>query len=176
MRTKLCFLATIVWFYTTTSIHSQECRGSLSLKSTNEATLFGIGKSFLTDTYLSPLEYEGMSFSLLHDRLNGSKLFKGKLLMQQQFQLQIATTKNPTKTASSYYGNIYYGINGFYPLVRNDKFRFFAGGGAIGELGGIYNERNSNNPGSLKVSVNLDEAAMAMYRHCCCIKIDRNFE
>jgi hypothetical protein len=52
----------------------------------------------------------------------------------------------------------------FYPLVRNDKFRFFAGGGAIGELGGIYNERNSNNPGSLKVSVNLDAAAMAMYR------------
>ena len=164
MRTKFCFLATIVWFYATASMHSQECRDSLSLKSTNEATLFGIGKSFLTDTYLSPLEYEGISFSLLHDRLNGSKLFKGRLLMQQQFQLQIATTKNPTKTASSYYGNIYYGINGFYPLVRTDKFRFFAGGGAIGELGGIYNERNSNNPGSLKVSVNLDAAAMAIYR------------
>jgi len=37
------------------------------------------------------------------------------------------------------------------------------GGGWEASLGGIYNERNSNNPGSLKVSTNLNLSAMALY-------------
>jgi hypothetical protein len=38
------------------------------------------------------------------------------------------------------------------------------GGGAALSLGGIYNVRNSNNPGSLKTAVNLQLSAMALYR------------
>ena len=39
----------------------------------------------------------------------------------------------------------------------------YAGGGAEAALGGIYNQRNSNNPGSLKTSLNLNISAMATY-------------
>lgn len=146
------------------ALFSQERTDSIQLNPVNQATLFGIGKAFLNDTYLSPLEYSGVTFSLLHDRLNGSRFFNEKLLLQQQFQLQIALTKNPTKTASSYYGNIYYVINGLYPVFETPRFRLLAGGGWDAELGGIYNTRNSNNPGSLKVSTNLNLSAMAIYR------------
>ncbi|MGB4444962.1 MAG: DUF3316 domain-containing protein, partial [Dysgonamonadaceae bacterium] len=59
----------------------------LKLSPVNQATLFGVGKAFFSDTYLSPMKYDGLTFSLLHERLNGSSLFNEKLLLQQQFQI-----------------------------------------------------------------------------------------
>lgn len=132
-------------------------------KSTNQATLLGVGKSFLTDTYLSPLEYSGLTMSLLHDRISPTKHFNEKLLLQQQFQIQLAFTKNPSASASEYAGEVSYNVNAFYPFFKNTKFSLLAGGGGDASLGGIYNVRNSNNPGSLKASVNLDLSAMASY-------------
>ena len=133
------------------------------LKSTNQATLIGLGKAFLTDTYLSPLQYSGLSISLLHDRINGTKFFNKKLLLQQQFQMQVAFTKNPSASASEYFGEVSYMLNGLYPVIKTDRFRLLGGGGLEASLGGIYNARNSNNPGSLKTSVNFNLSAMATY-------------
>jgi hypothetical protein len=129
----------------------------------NRSTLFGVGKAFLNDSYLSPLRYDGSSMSLMHDRIRGTSLFNGNLLLQQQFLIQIATTKNPTASASEYYGNLDYRLTGFYPLYAASGLRIFGGGGWEASLGGIYNVRNSNNPGSLKVSTNLNLSAMAFY-------------
>lgn len=134
-----------------------------ALKSTNHATLLGVGNAFLTDTYLSPLEYSGLTISLLHDRINPTKLFNQKMLLQQQFQMQVAFTKNPSASASEYFGEISYHLNGLYPFLDNNGFRIFGGGGLDASLGGIYNVRNSNNPGSLKTALNLHLAAMATY-------------
>ncbi len=141
------------------SLYAQES----VLKSTNQATLLGMGKAFLTDTYLSPLEYSGLTMSLLHDRISPTKHFDEKLLLQQQFQIQLAFAKNPSASASEYFGEISYNVNGLYPFFKNEKFSFLGGGGLDASLGGIYNVRNSNNPGSLKTSVNLDLSAMASY-------------
>ena len=149
----------------TPDLVSQEIPDSvlLKLRPVNRGTLLGVGKGFLTDTYLSPLKYDGISFTLLHDRLKGTSLFNEKLLLQYQFQIQLAGTDNPPKTGSSYYGNLYFGIYGFYPLLQIDRLRLYGGAGWNAELGGIYNERNSNNPGSLKVSSNLNLGTMAIY-------------
>ena len=133
------------------------------LKSTNQATLLGVGKAFLTDTYLSPLEYSGLTMSLLHERISPTQHFNEKLLLQQQFQLQVAFTKNPSASASEYFGEVSYNINGLYPFLTSHNFRFFGGGGIDASLGGIYNVRNSNNPGSLNAAVNLNLSAMATY-------------
>ncbi|MDO5664275.1 MAG: DUF3316 domain-containing protein [Bacteroidia bacterium] len=132
-------------------------------KSTNQATLLGLGRAFLTDTYLSPLEYSGLTMSLLHDRISPTKYFNEKLLLQQQFQIQLAFTKNPSASASEYFGEISYNINGLYSFFKNEKFQVLGGSGLDTSLGGIYNVRNSNNPGSLKTSVNLNLSAMAIY-------------
>src|SRR5690554_3612949 len=100
------FLLTVV----SAGIFSQGVSDSVLLKLSpvNQATLFGVGKAFFSDTYLSPMKYDGLTFSLLHERLNGSSLFNEKLLLQQQFQIQLASADNPAKTGSSYYGNLYY--------------------------------------------------------------------
>ncbi len=132
-------------------------------KTTNQSTLFGVGSMILTDTYLSPLEYNGLSLSLFYERLNATSYFNGKLLLQQQFFLQVASTDNPISNAITYYGNIDYHLNGFYPILKTKSFRLLAGPGADLSIGGVYNVRNSNNPAQLKTSINLNASLLALY-------------
>lgn len=133
-------------------------------KAVNQSTLFGVGTMVLTDTYLSPLEYNGLTLSLFHERLNATSLLRGKLLLQQQFFLQAASTDNPISNAKTYYGNIDYHLNGFHPILNTNSFRLLAGAGADLSLGGIYNIRNSNNPAQLKTSINLNASLLAFYK------------
>lgn len=151
------------WLAAATLSWSQDSTPITPIRPVNHSTLGGIGKVFLYDTYLSPLRYDGTTYSLLHDRLNATAMANGNLLLQQQFQIQVGITDNPTSSASEYYGNIDYRINGLYPLLRTPRFRLYGGGGWEASLGGIYNARNSNNPGSLKTSTNLNLSAMALY-------------
>ena len=90
-----------------------------AMKSTNQGTRLGVGKAFLTDTYLSPLEYSGLTMSLLHDRISPTSHFNEKLLLQQQFDLQLAVTKNPSESPSEYTGEVSYNVNALYPLSKN---------------------------------------------------------
>lgn len=148
-------------------IFSQENNTADNARSVNQSTLFGIGKSYLFDSYLSPLTYDGIALSLINDRIKGSSLFNNKLLLQNQFRIQIGMTKNPTSSSSEYFGSLYYNLNGYLPLfntnINSSKFRIYGGGGPELALGGIYNVRNSNNPGSLKTYVNLNVAALAIF-------------
>jgi len=153
----------MIWFTLCCGIRAQQA-DTLPEPTVNHSTLIGIGKAFLSDSYLSPLTYDGVSIMLLHDRIKASPYFGGELLLQQQFQIQTAITKNPTASASEYYGDIRYHLTGFYPLFKTDRFTLLGGGGGALSLGGIYNVRNSNNPGSLKTSVNLQLSAMALYQ------------
>lgn len=132
------------------------------LRPVNQATLFGVGKAFLNDSYLSPLRYDGITVSLFHERMRGTSSLQGKLLLQHQFLIQTSITKNPTATASEYYGNLDYRLTGFYPLYSGSWIRVYGGAGGHASLGGIYNVRNSNNPGSLKTEVNLQLSALAV--------------
>lgn len=153
-----------IWIGMLCGVLAQEDSLSIQiLRPVNQSTLFGIGKVFLNDTYLSPLRYDGISMSLMHDRIKGSSYFKGNLLIQQHFLMQVGFTENPTASASEYYGDINYRLTGFYPLFAGSNVRLYGGGGWEASLGGIYNERNSNNPGSLKVSTNFNLSAMAVY-------------
>ncbi len=160
---KKATLLTLTWFIVCCGVTAQEA-DNLPVPTVNHSTLIGIGKACLTDSYLSPLTYDGVSISLLHDRIKASPYFNGALLLQQQFEIQTAITKNPTASASEYYGDIRYHITGYYPLLDVDHFTLLVGGGAALSLGGIYNVRNTNNPGSLKTSVNLQLSTMALYQ------------
>lgn len=160
---KKIFIFLSAWLSCLCFVFSQQSMDPAAVKPVNQATLFGIGKSFLYDTYLSPVKYSGLTMSLMHERINRTSLFNEKLVRQQQFQMQVAITKNPSASASEYYGNLYYHILGLYPLIQTQNFRLLGGAGAEAALGGIYNVRNSNNPGSLKASVNVNASAMAIY-------------
>ncbi len=133
------------------------------VKTVNSAMMIGLGHISLMDTYLSPLEYSGTNISIFNERFSNTGLINDKLLLRQQFYIKTAFTKNPASTSSEYYGDISYNVLGLYPVFKNNKFKLLGGGGIDALLGGIYNVRNSNNPGSLKTSLNIELAAMAMY-------------
>lgn len=161
---KKTTLLLTIWIGILSVTVSQENRSPiLPVTPVNQSTMFGIGKAFLNDSYLSPLRYSGISMSLMHDRIKGTPYANGNLLLQQQFLIQVAITKNPTASASEYYGDLDYKLTGLYPLFVRSNLRVYGGGGWEASLGGIYNVRNSNNPGSLKVSTNLNLSAMALY-------------
>ncbi len=161
---KRFFIGIVLMLYAASVVLGQSNLEMPMKKAVNQSTLFGVGSMILTDTYLSPLQYNGISLSLFHERLNASSLLKGKLLLQQQFFLQGASTDNPISNAKKYYGNIDYHLNGFYPILKTNSFRLLGGGGADLSLGGIYNIRNSNNPAQLKTSVNLNASLLAFYK------------
>ncbi|MDD4778311.1 MAG: DUF3316 domain-containing protein [Fermentimonas sp.] len=152
-----------IWFSFCCLLFSQESGTIKSVRPVNQSTLVGIGKAFLDDSYLSPITYEGIAISLIHDRLKGSSIFGSKGLIHNQFRIQTAITKNPTSSSSEYWGSLYYSLNGYYPIFNSDNLRLFGGGGTEASLGGIYNVRNTNNPGSLKTYINLNLSAMALY-------------
>jgi hypothetical protein len=152
-----------IWFSFSCLLFSHESGTIKSVRPVNQSTLVGIGKAFLDDSYLSPITYDGIAISLIHDRLKGSTFFGDKGLIQNQFRIQTAITKNPTSSSSEYWGSLYYSLNGFYPIFNSENLRLFGGGGTEASLGGIYNVRNTNNPGSLKTYVNLNLSAMALY-------------
>ncbi|MDR1518092.1 MAG: DUF3316 domain-containing protein [Dysgonamonadaceae bacterium] len=162
MQKKWC-VAFFVWLVFSTVVFPQQESDSLCAKPVNRAVLLGMGRSALADSYLSPLEYDGLALSLLYDQLNGSRFFNEKLLLQHRFQVEIASTRNPAETSSEYLGIISYGLTGLYPIARTPKLRVFGGTGWDVGIGGIYNLRNSNNPGSLKLSTNLNLSALAIY-------------
>ena len=148
-------------------IFSQESTPVENEISVNQSTLIGVGKSQLYDSYLSPLTYEGIAISLIHERLKITSILESKLLLQNQYRLQTGVTKNPTSSSSEYWGSLYYNLNGYLPILnyklKNNYFRLYGGGGPELSLGGIYNVRNGNNPGSLKTYANLNVTAIGIY-------------
>ncbi len=132
-------------------------------KSVNRSTLIGIGGISLYDTYLSPSNYSGISMSILSERINATHFLDDKLLLQQQFFLQTGFTENSSSSSNEYYGDISYRASFLYPLAQCKQLRVLGGGGGEMTIGGIYNQRNSNNPGALKTSLNINLQAMAIY-------------
>jgi hypothetical protein len=158
------FIGILLLLYAANVVLGQDDSNRPIKKTVNQGTLFGVGSMILTDTYLSPLEYNGLSLSLFHERLNATSLFKGNMLLQHQFFLQGASTDNPISNSKTYYGNIDYHLHGFYPILKTNSFRLLGGAGTELSVGGIYNIRNSNNPAQLKTSINLNASLLAFYK------------
>jgi hypothetical protein len=161
---KRFFIGIVLLLCATTVVLGQSNTNIPIKKAVNQSTLLGVGSMILTDTYLSPLEYNGLSLSLFHERLSATSLFNGNMLIQHQFFLQGASTNNPISNSKTYYGNIDYHLHGFYPIFKTESFRLLGGSGTELSIGGIYNIRNSNNPAQLKTSVNLNASLLAFYK------------
>ena len=81
-----------IWFSLSCLLFSQESTQQ-SVIPVNQSTLIGIGKAYLEDSYLSPIKYEGIAISLLHDRIKASRKYGSNILIQNQFRIQTAITK-----------------------------------------------------------------------------------
>lgn len=136
----------------------------IDLRSTNKATLLGIGTSSLYDTYLSPLKYHGTSVHLLNERMKKKSWFNNKFIAQQIVNFEFAWVKNPAKNSTEYSFKLDYKYGGHYLIMTNNNFRFLAG--ALWNITGgiLYNERNSNNPASAIANSNINLSILTFYK------------
>lgn len=137
--------------------------------SVNSATMIGIGKYNLLDTYLTPgaggRTYTGPGIRVLNERMKMTRLADGRISRQQIVSVDAAKTENAAASATDIAGFIDYTLGYHYHLPQLlPELKLLAGGAVHGMGGFIYNTRNGNNPVAAKADVDLNISAMAIYR------------
>ena len=127
------------------------------------STMFGLGKANVYDSYLSPLNYSGNSFSLMEESMRMTGLSNGNIAAQQLFHLDFSSTRSIPGNSIQYTGFLEYSYGLHYRLTPLPNLKVFAGSQVNGLAGFIYNVRNSNNPAVGKAHINLTLSAAASY-------------
>ncbi|MDR0686334.1 MAG: DUF3316 domain-containing protein [Dysgonamonadaceae bacterium] len=160
MRKKVIDIC-ILFFLLKLHVFSQE--GPINL--TYESTMLAIGASSVYDSYFSPLQYDGMKFGFISERM---KIFsrdesKLKLVSQHFFDVAYLQTANPTGTAVYRVGTFQYDYGLFYKLRTTCGLRLYLGAQIDCMLGFILNSRNGNNPATGKFHTGINLSSIASY-------------
>lgn len=125
--------------------------------------MVGFGLSNVRDLYLSPLDYTGWNIKLLNQQSRQTTWFDNKFYKQQNIDLIFSASQSPSKNTFCYFLKLHYNIGGHYSLYDNSKFSFRIG--ALGNInvGGLYNNRNGNNPATARGYITLTPSAMLIY-------------
>lgn len=122
------------------------------------------GSSHLTDTYLTPLKYDGWHAAFDYQRYQAMKFAPRDWTMRLCFNLSIDKTDNPARNASMW--DIM--LTADWGMMRKwrpaDGLTLAAGGSTGIELGCLYNARNGNNPASAKAAWTVNLTGFASYR------------
>lgn len=129
---------------------------------TTHATLFGVGRSSLYDTYLSPSTYVGPHVSFLHESLRRTHWAGGRVTTQSVLDGFFSYASNHAGNSNEMAGKVNYSV-GWHYNWRAGRLRLMAGGELHAGLGAIYHTRNSNNPVQAKAELDLGASLAAVY-------------
>lgn len=124
----------------------------------------GAGHANVLDTYLSPLEYEGPEVCFLYERMRMTRLGKGNVSVQHLLQGNFYFVENPSKTADMYGGLLHWSCAFHYQFPVNESLKLLAGPVFELNAGGVYNNRNSNNPAQARAYGGIAASGMAIYK------------
>lgn len=119
----------------------------------NEGTLIGFGTSHVKDTYLSPFNYSGWGMRILNERMK--MIGNGKFSRQQMINVDVSFTKNPAENVDDFGAFVDYYLTYHFRTNVSRQVKVLTGLSAHIMGGFIYNTRNSNNPLSAKIDVDL---------------------
>lgn len=130
---------------------------------TSALTIGVPGFSHITNTYLSPLKYEGWSVSLDAVRLQAMKFNPDRWIMQMQSSLQLDRTENPARNALMWRLDLYlqWGMMARWRLPHD--ITLAVGPATSVDAGVLYNPRNGNNPVAVEAAWTIDASAMAAW-------------
>lgn len=123
-----------------------------------------IGSSHLTDTYLSPLKYDGIHVGLNYQRYQAMKFAPERWTMSLTSGLTLDKANNPARNATMWDIDfiIDWGMMRRYrPLSR---LTLAVGASTSLRAGALYNARNGNNPVSAKAAWTLNLTGYATSR------------
>lgn len=131
--------------------------------SVNEATLVGAGGYNLRDSYLSDLKYTGWGVRVMNERMKITRLADYRISRQQIIAVDVSSTNNPAENTSDLAGFVDYTLGYHYRFAPLPNLKLLAGASSHFMGGFIYNTRNSNNPASAKMDIDLNISAIAIY-------------
>ena len=137
------------------------------------STMAGGGWASIYDTYLSPYTYTGSNVHLLREtrrELQHPLIHISGLTFQTLLDVDASFVKSPAKNVDEIAGGVRYSLGWLYRLPFLDRLSgterlgltaVHVGPMVSGYVGGIYNERNGNNPAQAKADLMVDFTAMA---------------
>jgi hypothetical protein len=124
--------------------------------------LAGIGASTILDTYLTPEHYSGAEIRFYFEK---TKPFRRDSLLSYSLipQLHLSYTEPRSNNAYDFAGLLEFSYGIQYRVFTARKIKIDAGADANIFIGGIYNDRNGNNPAQLKTGLELAPTIKAAY-------------
>lgn len=109
-----------------------------------------VGSGQVIDTYLSPLKFDGQSFSLDYERRQAMKFNPRNWTMRLDARLEGIHAKSPSGATTLWEGMLHlqWGMTRRWMLPYS--ITAAVGGSTSLDAGVVYNDRNSNNPASAK--------------------------
>ena len=136
-------------------------------KIVTNAQMIGIGATNILDTYISPEKYSGTELRYLSHtvRQTMKQARSGRLSTLLVHQGYLSYSKNRAGEGAGIAGmySFSYGMHYNWKFCA-DRLQVKAGAQVDGNLGFLYNTRNSNNPAQARVSIDIAPAAAASYR------------
>lgn len=131
--------------------------------STRRAWLWGAGRGNVLDTYLTPLEYIGPDFALLHRTERRARRGNSRVTVLAEYTGHLAYLHSPTDDGKEWDGDLSAAGGWLYNWRPAARLRLCAGG-MVEVFGGFtYNTRASNNPAQGRLGASLLAAALAEY-------------
>lgn len=132
-------------------------------RATERTWLWGVGRVNVLDTYLSPLEYTGTNYALLHRTERTAHWGKGHVTVMSQYDGQFAYTHSPTDDGKDLDAQLSAMGGWHYNWYIARHWRLAAGGLVEGSGGFTYNTRNGNNPAQGRIGAAMLASGIAEY-------------
>ena len=123
--------------------------------------LLGMGKNHVYDSYLSPLDYVGSTLGFTRIGERTMQRGQGRWSQMTYFDFNASQLHNPVGNATTWDGELQFNYGQHYHLMAQPKWNVALGGLLGAHLGGTYNTRNGNNPGQLRMALDLAVSAVA---------------
>jgi hypothetical protein len=131
---------------------------------TTHEWLYGVGHLNVLDTYLTPLEYTGTSFSVTHRSERLARWGHARVLVQGYFSGYGAYLHSPTDDHREWDARLTAAVAWLRQWTPGRRWRLAAGGMAEGLTGFTYNTIGGNNPAQGRLAADLGATLLAEYR------------
>lgn len=124
-----------------------------------------IGSSHLSDTYLTPLHYDGIGMALNYERWQAMRFNPEHWVMNLSGRLSAGRDRNPARNATMWGADLRlsWAMLHRWSIPAVQGLKIAAGGMTELDLGVLYLMRNSNNPASVKASWTVGVTAQATW-------------
>ena len=133
-----------------------------TLRAVDHSWLFGVGRTHVLDTYLSPQDYVGAGFSLSHRTERNARCGRGRVTVVAHYRSDAAHLTGSSGDGREWDANLRLGVGWMWnKRFAQRSFRLAFGPLIEAGTGLTYNTRNGNNPVQGRLFMDVAAAGLA---------------